>query len=341
MIANITTIMYILSVSDENTNSGILQKGTAISRINDEDGYLTYKFYCYLAIQDDDTASNTVGESEIVQPFKEENVYLITGKFSTTQDGSLYITITTNIFLSIDKEDIPISKPTVHLLGKTQAYAELSEVGYSLPVQVKPYLSKDHFYPFTVNFTHPPNGRFRNAFTKAKKNSTVYATGILFLVNNKLHCEVLEFQFVATTKSEMDNDITVPWKLKNDQSTEKISSKPTKSAIEQRIALIRQNSTTQSSSSIINPESSSNRNKKRNKLPMSRIVDISKSFIDNKSNNNDQEENQEMEIEEIVNDNIQENTDDNSILTAEINEEDTSSKTKNKGRGKRKRNIKN
>ena len=169
MIANITTIMYILTVSDENTNNGILQKGTAISRIDDEDGYQTYKFYCYLTIQDNDTGFDTIGESEIVQPFKEENVYLITGKFSTTQDGSLYITITTNIFLSIDKEDIPISKPTIHLLGKTQAYAELSEVGYSLPVQVKPYLSKDHFYPFTVNFTHPPNGRFRNAFTKAKK----------------------------------------------------------------------------------------------------------------------------------------------------------------------------
>src|ERR1044071_5878624 len=50
MIANITTIMYILTVSDENTNNGILQKGTAISRIDDEDGYQTYKFYCYLAI---------------------------------------------------------------------------------------------------------------------------------------------------------------------------------------------------------------------------------------------------------------------------------------------------
>ncbi|GET50167.1 hypothetical protein GLOIN_2v1772177 [Rhizophagus irregularis DAOM 181602=DAOM 197198] len=42
-----------------------------------------------------------------------------TGKFSTTQDGSINISITTNVQLLIDKEDIPIIKPTVHLLGKT------------------------------------------------------------------------------------------------------------------------------------------------------------------------------------------------------------------------------
>jgi hypothetical protein len=36
MIANITTIMYILSVFDESINNGNLQKSTAISRTDDE-----------------------------------------------------------------------------------------------------------------------------------------------------------------------------------------------------------------------------------------------------------------------------------------------------------------
>lgn len=79
---------------------------------------------------DSNDDSSETAESEIVQPLKEDNVYLITGKFLLLKiDCSLYITVTTNICLSIDKEDIPVSKPTVHLLSKTQAYAELSEVG--------------------------------------------------------------------------------------------------------------------------------------------------------------------------------------------------------------------
>lgn len=40
MIANIITILYILSVSDESINNGILQKGTAISHINDKNAFI-------------------------------------------------------------------------------------------------------------------------------------------------------------------------------------------------------------------------------------------------------------------------------------------------------------
>ena len=45
--------------------------------------------------------------------------------------------------------------------------------------------------------SHPLNGRFKNALMKARKNSTVYTIGVLFVVENQLYCEILEFQFVA------------------------------------------------------------------------------------------------------------------------------------------------
>jgi hypothetical protein len=51
MIANITTIIYILLITDESVNNGILQKGIAISRINHEDGFQIYKFCNYLNSQ--------------------------------------------------------------------------------------------------------------------------------------------------------------------------------------------------------------------------------------------------------------------------------------------------
>ena len=324
MIANITSIMCILSVSDKSINNGILQKGTAISRIDNDGGYQIYKFYCYLPDSDEDSSESA--DSEVIQPLKEENVYLITGKFSITHDCTLYITVTTNVSLPIDKEDIPISKPTVHLLGKTQTYADLTEIGYNLQVQVKPYLSKDHFYTFTVNFTHPVNGRFKNALTKAKKNSTVYGTGILFIANNKLYCEILDFQFVTATKTEIDGGITVPWKLNNDPSAEKTSSFKPKSAIEQRIALVRQNDTVaaQPSSNDLTTR------KRKTKLPVTRLSNLSKSLIQN----DDEQQEQIVEVITIDDDEQRETTGENP--DNEPHSENKSKKTRKRGRKSKK-----
>src|SRR5688572_8020448 len=108
-----------------------------------------------------------------------------------------------------------------------------------LQIQVKPYLSKDQFNPFLVNLTHPPNGRFKNALTKAKKNSTIHTTGLFFFADNQLYCEILEFQFITASKTETENTVSVPWKVKNEPHTESSSFTP-KSSIERRIDLVRQ-----------------------------------------------------------------------------------------------------
>ena len=49
----------------------------------------------------------------------------------------------------IDEEHAPISKPIAHLIGNTTNYADITKTGYTLPIQVKPYLSKDQFQPYT------------------------------------------------------------------------------------------------------------------------------------------------------------------------------------------------
>src|SRR3954467_2137555 len=111
MITSIMTILYILTVSNESINNGTLQKGTAISRVgDDDDGLQVYKYFNYLTSD----LSNSIEPT----PFKEENMYLVTGKFATAQDDSINIRIISNIHLPLDKNNIPIMKPTVHLLGK-------------------------------------------------------------------------------------------------------------------------------------------------------------------------------------------------------------------------------
>ena len=85
MIANITTIVYILFVTDELINNGTLQKGIAIFRIDDDDGFQIYKYCNYLTSPID---ADTDDGSEAI-PFEEEKVYLITAKFIPAQDGSI------------------------------------------------------------------------------------------------------------------------------------------------------------------------------------------------------------------------------------------------------------
>ncbi|GES89267.1 hypothetical protein GLOIN_2v1476741 [Rhizophagus clarus] len=304
MIANITTIIYILSVSNESINNGTLQKGTAISRIDDDEGFQIYKYSNFLTSPYDSNSDEN--DNYEITPLKEENIYLISGKFTPTQDNSINVTITTNVHIPLDKEDIPIMKPTVNLLGKTTGYAQLSETGYTLPIQVKPYLSKDQYIPFMVNLTHPPNGRFKNALTMAKKNSTIHTTGVFFLAESQLYCEILEFQFVSG-KIDTDNTISVPWKSKADSYTES-----PKSSLEKRIALVRQNLTTQES---LSTSSSTQNPKNKHKTSTTKILDISKSLLSQDQHieiNDSDQEKAENEEETIDNneDNIGNESDD-------------------------------
>ena len=89
-----------------------------------------------------------------------------------------------------------ISGPMANFVGKTLSSAE--SVGYyNLPLQVKPYVSKDSFASFPVNLTHPQNGRLRNTFSKVKKGSIVHATGVLIYREEQVYREVLELQFLS------------------------------------------------------------------------------------------------------------------------------------------------
>jgi hypothetical protein len=301
MISNITTILYILSVSDEIINNGTLQKGTAVSRVDGNDELQIYKYSNYLtsASQTDSDSSDDIATTS----FEKDNMYLTTGKFCISSDDSISVTIISSVHIALDKEDMPIMKPTVHFVGKIMNHVQLTDIGYTLQIQVKPYLSKEQFNPFLVNLTHPVNGRFKNALTKAMKNSTIHCTGLFFLANKEVCCEILEFQFIPG-KIESDNNISVPWKNKTDSSP---SSSKTKSAVDRRIDLIRQNLETKTS-----PLSdTSKQSHKKRKTFLTKTSEISKSLL------SQDQQNQRIEIsdsDEEIYDNEKIEDDDEDIV---------------------------
>ena len=85
------------------------------------------------------------------------------------EDDIIDIIITTSKRLKLDADAISVGQPIVHLLGRTMQLPSINETGYTLPIQVKPYLSSAQCGPFDITLTHNPQGRFRNALEKTKK----------------------------------------------------------------------------------------------------------------------------------------------------------------------------
>ena len=327
MIANIVTILYILTVSNESINNGTLQKGTAISRVDDDDGSQTYKYFNYLTSDSDDSIETT--------PFEKEKMYLVTGKFTITQDNSINVRIISNTHLSLNKDNMPIMNPTIHLLGKTMDIAQLTEAGYTLQIQVKPYLSKEQFKPFLVNLTHPANGRLKNALTMAKKNSTVHITGLFFFVDKQIYCEILEFQFVASKPESENTTMSVPWKSKADSTA--TSSSKAKSAIDRRIELVRQSTGTKTPPTSPSAGVPTQIHKKRN-IPVTKMSESSLSqnqpieiYDSSQEINYNEETNNDDKIKEIDSDDetVEENNGEDDPPT-DISNDERKSKKKRK-----------
>ena len=64
--------VYIVSITDETFNNKTAQKGSAISRINAEDGYQLYKFTAYASENSLIEGDNT--SSEVTQPLPKNEV---------------------------------------------------------------------------------------------------------------------------------------------------------------------------------------------------------------------------------------------------------------------------
>jgi hypothetical protein len=244
MIATLSTVVFInYEPKKEIVGNKIIQKGQAISRINKHD-IQAYNYTIFLpfpqqndSIQDDNDLDT---DGEALQPVEFQSVYLFHGKFAANNDGSLEVVVTSNQHLAIPSENMPIARPFVHLLGRTQAIPLKMQDTYQLPLQVKPYLSKQQHGTMDVILVHPPTGRFKIALEKTTKLALVHIMGTLMVHRKKLYCDILEYQFVGT-KSDENSGSVVPWKKQEPTQTDKQENETHgESAFEKRIQAIHQ-----------------------------------------------------------------------------------------------------
>ena len=150
-----------------------------------------------------DTFPDADTASEIVQPPNEEAVYSISGKISLHQHSSLNVVVTTSIYVfqSIRKTYQSANLSFICLAKLEQRRIVGNRLQSECTSETVPV--KRPFQSFSIALTHPSNGRYHNALTKAKKNSTIHATGILFSIKNNFYCESWNFNSLRQNRKQI------------------------------------------------------------------------------------------------------------------------------------------
>ena len=116
MIANLSTILYIMSVSEQVLSNKILQKGTAACKINSAGDILNIQFTLWLPNSHKESEENE--EDCHVQKIQPDTVCFLTGKFAMLPNGSLELVVSSCKNLQIEKDKITICKPLFIYWGR-------------------------------------------------------------------------------------------------------------------------------------------------------------------------------------------------------------------------------
>ena len=216
MIANISTVLYIISTCEQHFSNKVLQTGSAACKIDTDGDFLNFRYTSWLPLDSTLNWMITILKTCMFTNLT-KTVYFITGKFTILDNGLLELVVSSCKSLPIDKEKIPVCKPIVYLLGRVKDACNVTDSGYHMTMEIKPYLAAEMCGPVDVVLTHPLEGRLKNTFTAAKKSSTIQCTAELFVIENKLHCDVIEMQFI-NLKSESSS---VPWSVTNKDNKDK------------------------------------------------------------------------------------------------------------------------
>jgi len=246
MIANLSTVLYVTSISEQSLSNKILQKGTAACKINSDGDFLNIQFTLWLPYNNNESSEDAEDAEEdyYVEKIYEDTICFVTGKFKMLNNGSLELVLSSCKSLLIEKEKMPVCKPIIYLLGKVKQTCNTTDLGYHLTLEVRPYLSSELCGPMDVVLTHPLDGRLKNTFTAAKKLSLIQCTGELLIVDGNIYCNVIEMQFVNTRSESISTSNNVPW------ATSNIDNQKKKNSTENRISAIHQSIQSQPPNSV-------------------------------------------------------------------------------------------
>jgi hypothetical protein len=119
--------------------------------------------------------------------------------------------------LNIDPENLPVHQITAVGIASASSSATTTRLGIQVECKILDYLSKDKPVELSVILFHPTGSRFTNQTTTIKRGSSIFFSGALSLVEDKLYLELQNFSFVRNNQALTSEKQVLPWSLKPTQ----------------------------------------------------------------------------------------------------------------------------
>jgi hypothetical protein len=126
--------------------------------------------------------------------------------------------------LNIAPEELPVHQITVVGVATATDTALVSEFGVQVESTISDYLSKDRSVDLPITLFHPTKSRFMNQTTTIKRGLSIFFSGALTVIEDKVYLELHNFSFIRT-QTFTPPAKQMPWSLKlsTQSSTNSIS----------------------------------------------------------------------------------------------------------------------
>lgn len=127
--------------------------------------------------------------------------------------------MTSASILNIIPEKLPVHQITIVGIATAIETPHVSEVGIQVECLISDYISKDKPVELQVTLFHPSGSRFTNQTTSIKHGSTLFFSGSLTVIDDKLYVELHNFSFIRINQSFTSPSAKqMPWLLKTPTS---------------------------------------------------------------------------------------------------------------------------
>src|ERR1043166_7973590 len=163
---------------------------------------------------------NAVGYTRLEEEGDGVQKYIITAFYPIDDSKPCYLPqmMEGQVFsiLNISPEDLPAHQITVVGVAVATGSATNNESGVQVDCMISDYLSKEKLIELPVILFHPSESRFTNQTTTIKRGSTIFFSGSLTFVENKLYIELHNFSFINNQQTFTRNPSSspMPWSLK-------------------------------------------------------------------------------------------------------------------------------
>ncbi|GBC29381.2 hypothetical protein GLOIN_2v1791191 [Rhizophagus irregularis DAOM 181602=DAOM 197198] len=190
MPAQLSTILYISNYKESTAPNFFIGSATGITRLNENDSIQTFNITIFYPI--------------------DPSIPCYIPKLTNGQVLSLIITAAR--ILDIKPTDLPVHPIYITAVGLAADVPIISNHGVKIDCLISDYLSKDKIVEIPITIFHPLESRLKNQTTNIRRGSSLFFSGEITLVDNKLYLELHNFSFLKGQSQVPSNKSTsLPW----------------------------------------------------------------------------------------------------------------------------------